>query len=52
MGRYEGAGDVVRALQDVALDVAPGQTVTVDLVSMGPYVAGSTKYQFQADASF
>lgn len=45
-------GSVVGTAGGAANDVAPGQTVTVQLVSQDPIFSGNFRYQFQVDTEF
>jgi hypothetical protein len=46
------SGQIVGTAQGSAEDVSPSQTVTVQLVSSDPMIAGRFRYQFQVDTEF
>jgi hypothetical protein len=46
------SGSIVGTAQGSANEVAPGQTITANLVSQDPMFSGSFKYQFQVDSEF
>ncbi len=45
-------GQIVGTAEGSADAVAPGQTVTVQLVSQSPMISGTFRYQFQVDTEF
>lgn len=45
-------GQIVGTAEGAANDVAPGQTVTANLVSQDPLMSGHFQYQFQVDTEF
>jgi hypothetical protein len=45
-------GQIVGTAEGSANDVAPGQTVTANLVSQDPLMSGHFQYQFQVDTEF
>jgi hypothetical protein len=46
------SGQLVGTAEGSSQDVAPGQTVTVQLTSESPMISGSFRYQFQVDSEF